>query len=245
MNDMTKEELMLILNDAKSGNKISEQNLLIYIRNNIMNRRISRYLSKNRQVENDDLRQEFMIGVALAIPKCSMDIGDPIEYLLSQGVYRVRSCLRGNIIKNTVQICKECGAVTRLNRISNEYICKKCGSNNIETHELTDNNEIALDNAEDMDEPIEEMITSIMLIEKFESTLRDGTNIKNLYDLLKSGINRDNPQIKNYIKEISIIWGGCSEQNVVQVLTKLQDKMRKFADENGFRIVGNRFIEKD
>lgn len=245
MTTMTKDELLLVLKEAKSGNKTSEQNLLIYIRNNVMNRRIGRYLSRNRQVENEDLKQEFMIGVALAIPKCSMDIGDPIEYLLAQGIYRVRSCLRGNIIKSTVQVCRECGSITRLNRIGNEYICKKCGSNNIETQELMDNNEIALENAVDMEEPIEDAITSEMLIEKFEATLKDGTNVKNLYNLLKSGINRDNPLVKNYIREIALIWGGCSEQNVVQTLAKLQDRMRKFADENGFEIRGNRFVEKE
>lgn len=245
MTTMTKDELLLVLKEAKSGNKTSEQNLLIYIRNNVMNRRIGRYLSRNRQVENEDLKQEFMIGVALAIPKCSMDIGDPIEYLLAQGTYRVRSCLRGNIIKSTVQVCRECGSITRLNKIGNEYICKKCGSNNIETQELMDNNEIALENAVDMEEPIEDAITSEMLIEKFEATLKDGTNVKNLYNLLKSGINRDNPLVKNYIREIALIWGGCSEQNVVQTLAKLQDRMRKFADENGFEIRNNRFVEKE
>ena len=108
-----------------------------------------------------------------------------------------------------------------------------------------DNNEIALENAVDMEESIEDAITSEMLIEKFEATLKDGTNVKNLYNLLKSGINRDNPLVKNYIREIALIWGGCSEQNVVQTLAKLQDRMRKFADENGFEIRGNRFVEKE
>lgn len=245
MTQMTREELLLVLKEAKIGDKISEQNLLIYIRNNVMNKRIGKYLGRNRQVENDDLRQEFMIGVALAISKCDIDIGDPIEYIIAQGVYRVRSCLRGNIIKNTVQICRECGSITRLNRIRNEYICKKCGSNNIDTQELTDNNDIALENAEDMQESVEDSIVSQLLIEGFESTLKDGTNIKNLYDLLKGGVNRDNPQIKNYIREISMMWGGCSEQNVVQALNKLQYRLRRFADDNGYVIVNNRFVDKE
>lgn len=245
MTTMTKDELLLVLKEAKSGNTMSENNLLIYIRNNVMSRRIGRFLSRNRQVENEDLKQEFMIGVALAIQKCDMEIGDPLEYLISQGVYRVRSCLRGNIIKNTVQVCKECGSITRLNRIDNEYICKKCGSNNIETQELNDNNDIALENAEDTEEAIEDLVVTQMLIEGFEATLKDGTNVKNLYNLLKDGINRDNPQIKNYIREISIMWGGCSEQNVVQTLTKLQSRFRKFAEDNGYEIKNNRFVEKE
>lgn len=245
MTQMTKDELVLVLKQAQAGDKTMETNLLVYIKQNIMPKRIGRYLSRNRQVENEDLKQEYMIGVALAIPKADLNIGDPIEFILTQGKYRVRSALRGSIIKNTVQICHECGAVTRLNRVGNDYICKKCGSNNVETQELTDNNEIALDNAEDTEEPIEDFILSKSLIEQFEETLVDGTNVKNLYMLLKSGVNRDNPLIKNYIHEIAQIWGGCSEQNVVQALTKLQDRMRKFADEHGYRIVGNRFIEKE
>lgn len=245
MTQLTREDLVVMLRQAQSGDKMIEHNLLLYIRQNIMPRRIGRYLSRNRQVENDDLKQEYMIGVALAIPKANLEIGDPIEFILSQGNYKVRSALRGSIIKNTVQICHECGAVTRLNRIGNDYICKKCGSSNVETQELNDNDEIALENAQDMDEPIEDVVASEDLIAQFEATLVDGTNVKNLYMLLKSGINRDNPLIKNYIHEIAQIWGGCSEQNVVQALNKLQDRMRKFADEHGFRIVGNKFVEKE
>jgi len=239
-----KEELILILKDAQDGNTLSEQNLLIYIRNNYMNKRIGRYLNRNRQVENEDLRQEFMIGVALSIKTCRIDIGDPIEYMISRGVYRVRTYLRGNIIKSTVQVCKECGNITRLNRIGTQYICKKCGSSNIETQELNEYNDIEIENKADSSVVEDEVVSEIM-IEKFEATLKDGTNIKNLYILLKNGINRDNPQVKNYIKEISKIWGGCSEQNVVQTLAKLQNRMMKFADEHGYIITDSKFVEKE
>lgn len=245
MTTMTKEELNALLKSAINGNALSEQNLLIYIKNNVMNRRIGRYLSRNRQVENEDLKQEFMIGVALGMRKCNIDIGDPIEYLIAQGVYRVRTCLRSNIIKNTVQVCRECGAVTRLNMIESQYVCKRCGSNNIETQEVHNNDDITLENAEDRGELVEEVVLSQILIEQFEATLVDGTNVKNLYELLKNGINRDNPDITNYIKEIAKIWGGCSPQNVMQTLIKLQDKLRKFADQHGFIVEDNRFIEKE
>ena len=80
------------------------------------------------------------------------------------------------------------------------------------------------------------------MMDRFESTLTPGTNVYNLYILLKSGINRDNPQISNYIKEIAKIWGGCSEQNVVQNMDKLRRKVTQFAEEQGCNIVGNCFI---
>ena len=245
MTAMTNDELKLVLGQAKSGDKLAEQNLLIYIRNNYMNRRICRYLGRNRLADNDDLRQEFMIGVAFAIPKCDLEIGNPIEYLLAQGVYRVRSYLRGRITKNTVQVCRECGTVTRLNMVDNQYVCKKCGSINIDTHEIDDNDEITLENAVDMSEPIDEMIANQMMIEQFELTLVEGSNVKALYELLKSGINRDNPMIKNYTKEIARIWGGCSEQNVIQTLYKLRKKMLEFAESQGFTIRGDKFVYKE
>lgn len=245
MTAMTNDELKLVLGQAKSGDKLAEQNLLIYIRNNYMNRRIGRYLGRNRLADNDDLRQEFMIGVAFAIPKCDLEIGNPIEYLLAQGVYRVRSYLRGRITKNTVQVCRECGTVTRLNMVGNQYVCKKCGSINIDTHEIDDNDEITLENAVDMSEPIDEMIANQMMIEQFELTLVEGSNVKALYELLKSGINRDNPMIKNYTKEIARIWGGCSEQNVIQTLYKLRKKMLEFAESQGFTIRGDKFVYKE
>ena len=245
MTAMTNDELKLVLGQAKSGDKLAEQNLLIYIRNNYMNRRIGRYLGRNRLADNDDLRQEFMIGVAFAIPKCDLEIGNPIEYLLAQGVYRVRSYLRGRITKNTVQVCRECGTVTRLNMVGNQYVCKKCGSINIDTHEIDDNDEITLENAVDMSEPIDEMIANQMMIEQFELTLVEGSNVKALYELLKSGINRDNPMIKNYTKEIARIWGGCSGQNVIQTLYKLRKKMLEFAESQGFTIRGDKFVYKE
>ncbi len=244
MATMTDQELEIVLRQAKAGDKMAEQNLLIYIRNNYM-RRIGRYLNKNRLVDNDDIKQEFMIGVAFAISKCELDIGNPIEYLVSQGVYRVRSFMRGNIIKNTVQVCRECGTVTRLNMVNGQYVCKKCGSINIDTTEIHDHDDIAMENAVDTQEPIDEMIASTIMIEEFEATLPDGSNVKNLYELLKSGINSDNPMIKNYTKTIARIWGGCSEQNVVQTLHKLRKRMQDFARSKGFDIIDGKFVYRE
>ena len=106
-----------LLKLAQQGNKNAEELLIVEIRNRFMNKRIGRYLHKNRIVDDEDLKQEFLIGVGLAIPQARIDIGDPIEYLINQGVYRVRSYLRKHIIQNTTQICDDCGYITRLNMI--------------------------------------------------------------------------------------------------------------------------------
>jgi DNA-directed RNA polymerase subunit RPC12/RpoP len=206
-----------------------------------MNRRIGRYLHRNRQAEDDDLKQEFMIGVALNISKAKLDIGDPIEYIVHQGVYRVRTYLRKHILQGTTQVCEDCGYETRLNRVGNYYICRKCGSNHIITRETNDYDEITLMNVEDKSE-LESDVVSKLLMEEFEHSLNPDTNVYQLYILIRDGINRDNPQIKNYIKEIATIWGGCSQQNVVQVMDKLKLKLQKFATDNSMMIINNQFF---
>lgn len=233
-----------LLRLAQEGNKCAEELLIVEIRNKFMNKRIGKYLHKNRAVEDDDLKQEFLIGVGLAIPKAKLDMGDPIEYLIKQGVYRVRSYLRKNIIQSTSQVCNVCGYITRFNVVDGQYVCKKCGSTDITTQEVNEYDEVIMMNMPSMDHEIDDIISQDM-IERFEATLVPGTNVYNLYILLKSGINRDNPNITNYIKEIAKIWGGCSEQNVVQNIEKLRKKIIQFAEEQGCEIVDNCFIYID
>lgn len=238
------EEGIELLQLAQQGNRNAEELLIVEIRNRFMNKRIGRYLHKNRVVEDEDLKQEFLIGVALAIPKARLDIGDPIEYLINQGVYRVRSYLRKHIIQSTLQVCNDCGYITRLNMVDGHYICKRCGSTNVTTQEVHNNDEIVLNSIPSTDDAIEEIISEDF-ISKFEQTLNPNTNVYNLYILLRDGINRDNPEIPNYIKEIARRWGGCSEQNVVQNMDKLKVKIMQFAKEQGYEIVGNCFIYID
>jgi len=232
-----------LLKLAQSGNTVAEDTLIRLIKDKFMNKRIGRYLYRNRQAETDDLKQEFLIGVALNIHKARIDIGDPIEYLINQGVYRVRSYLRKNIIQNTIQICRDCGNKSRLNKNANGngYICKKCGSIHIDTHELDDHNDILLENIiEELD--IEDQVLSTLFMKEFENTLTQGTNVCRLYELLKSGINRQNPEIKNYIKEIAKLWGNCSEQNVVRNIEKLRNRIEAFARQNNAIIKNGVFI---
>jgi hypothetical protein len=199
-----------------------------------MGRRIGRYIGKNRQVDNDDIRQEFLIGVAKHIEKARLDMGDPIEFLISKGVYAVRSYMRKHIVQGTMQICQDCGHKTRLNRVGNDYICRACGSANCTTQEVNDYDEITMENL--VAERFEDDSISSGLIMDFEKTLQPGTNVYNLYMLLKEGVDRDNPDVRNYIKEIARMWGGCSDQNVVQNLDKLKKRMTKWMEQNGLSI---------
>lgn len=232
-----------LLRLAQEGNKCAEELLIVEIRDKFMNKRISRYLHKNRLVDDEDLKQEFLVGVAFAIPKARLDMGDPIEYLIHQGIYRVRSYLRRNIIQNTIQSCGACGYITRLNMIDGQYVCKRCGSTNVITQELRNDDETILENMSSDTMEIDELMGQD-IIDRFEKTLTPGTNVHSLYMLLKSGINRDNPNIPNYIKAIATIWGGCSEQNVVQNMEKLKKKVIQFAEDYGYEIIGNQFVIK-
>lgn len=242
----TKEYLIELLKLAQSGDKVAEDNLISYIRDNEMKKRINRYLHKNRQVEDEDLKQEFLIGVALNISRADLEIGCPIEYIISQGVYRVRSYLRKHIIQNTTQICKDCGYESRLNRVGNYYECKKCGSHNVETRELCDHDEIALENRYDEEDEIERLIEDVNaedIIKEFRETLDKNTKAYYLFILLyDENINSDNPDIENYIKEIAKRWG-TSQTLVVQVKEKLKIKLLKFCEDKGFEIKNGKFIQ--
>lgn len=246
MTDKNKEYLIELLKLAQSGDKVAEDNLIAYIRDNEMRKRISKYLHKNRQVEDEDLKQEFLIGVALNISKASLEIGNPIEYIISQGVYRVRSYLRKHIIQNTTQVCGDCGYESRLNRVGNHYECKKCGSHNIETREVYDHDEIALENKCAEDDEIEKLIEDAgadSIIEDFRNTLDKNTKAYYLFVLLyDEDINSDNPDVENYIKEIAKRWG-TSQTLVVQVREKLKVKLLNFCKDRGLEIKNNKFIQ--
>lgn len=235
------EECVELLKLAQDGDRMAQDDLILLIKDKFMGKRIGRYLHRNRQVEDEDLKQEFMIGVALGISEARLDMGDPIEYLISQGVFRVRSYLRRNIITNTMQTCNNCGNITRLNRVGRDYVCKKCGSNDVLTQEVSEYNDVAIESAVDKNR-FEEHVESDIILDQFEKTLNPATNIYSLYVLLKDGMNRDNPDVKNYIKAIAKEWGGCSEQNVVQNMEKLRKKINQFAMENDLVIENHHFI---
>lgn len=240
------EYLIELLRLAQHGDMIATDNLISNIRDNEMRKRIGKYLHKNRQCEDEDLKQEFLIGVALSISKADLEIGDPIEYIISQGIYRVRSYLRKHIIQNTTQICRDCGYESRLNRKGNHYECKKCGSHNIETRETHDHDDVVIMNQCDEDDEIEKFIEDFSaddIIERFRRTLEPNTKVHNLFVLLyDEDINSSNPEVVNYIADIAKRWG-TSQTLVVQVREKLKGRLIKFCDSNGLEIKHNKFIQ--
>ena len=138
----------------------------------------------------------------------------------------------------------DCGYESRLNRVGSHYTCKKCGSHNIVTREISDHDETLFETMETMSNEIDDILIQ-MLMHEFEKTLDHGTNVYRLYELMVvNGINRDNPHIKNYIKTISTMWGGCSQQNVLQNIYKLQAKFTKFLEDNDMVVLDGRLVDK-
>lgn len=226
------EKAVSLLSRAQGGDRYAEHDLIELIQSNYMNRRIGRYLSKNRTVDNDDIKQEFIIGVGNNINNARMDIGDPIEYLIYGGVCRVRSYFRKMIVQNTIQICSDCGDKSRINRVADGvYQCKKCGSIRVTTMELDDHDEIVLGNVQI--NAFEDDVISQLVVDDFKSTLTPGTNVYSLYELvIEQGFDRDNPMVKNYISAIAKEWGGTSNQNVVQNMKKLSKRLQDWLEKN-------------
>ena len=246
MTDKTKEYLIGLLELSQSGDNVATDNIITYIRDNEMRKRIGRYLHKNRQVEDEDLKQEFLIGVALGIKEADLAIGNPIEFLISKGVYRVRSYLRRHILKNTSQVCHDCGYESRLNMVDGRYKCKKCGSTNIETRELYDHDETIFDSKCDDNDDIEKLINeegANDIIERFRDTLDKNTKVYYLFELLyDEDINSDNPDVINYVAEIAKRWG-TSQTLVLQTKEKLKVRLTKFCEKEGYEIKGSKFIQ--
>jgi predicted RNA-binding Zn-ribbon protein involved in translation (DUF1610 family) len=234
---INKEVILSMIISAQGGDKLTENDLLEYIRVKEMPRRVGRYINRNRQADNDDVKQEFLIGVAGAIQGAKLDVGDPIEYIMNQGMYRVRSYVRRSIIQGTIQVCDECGHKSRLNKVGDHYECKKCGSHKITTSELNDNNEVTLYNIVDKS-GFEDDTLSEMIVNDFKDTLTPGTNTYKLFEMImEQGMDRDNPLVKNYMKEIAKVWGGCSTQNISINLKKLQAQFQKYSESKGIDLI--------
>lgn len=234
-----------LLKMAQNGDKIAEDNLISYIKDYEMRKRIGRYMHRNRQAEDEDIKQEFLIGVALSISKANLEIGNPIEYIISQGVFRARSYLRKHIIQNTTQICKDCGYESRLNRIAvGVYKCKKCGSTHVETREVYEHDDLAIE-SKTIDSDVDIIINDIssrQIIEEFRNTLDRNTKVYYLFALLyDENINSDNPLVGNYIAEIAKRWN-TSQTLVVQTREKLRLKLIKFCDNRNIKIQGDHFL---
>lgn len=236
-----KAEAMSLLVAAQNHNKYAEQDFLEFTRLNLMPRRIGKFLSRNRQVNNDDIKQEFMIGVALSMYRAKMDIGDPMEFIMNSGIWNVRRYMKSQILRNTMQICDDCGAKHQLNRIKvgrhHVYECKKCGSHNISTYETHCHEDDSKMNAIE-DPTADAFIDTIVaedFLQRFEDSLDPNTNVYKVYIMMKNGL-RDDRDNRNYIVAIADALGGCSPTNAMLVVKRLRTRIDRFIKENDINV---------
>lgn len=217
---------------ASQGDDLAVEDLIKLIRDNFMGKAIARYISKNRLVYDEDIRQEFLIGVALAIPKVNMEIGNPMLYLINSGIYRVKSYFRGKVLKYTRQTCLDCGHTCRPHykkdevdntKSTKQWQCPKCGSLHVDIVQTT-NAEVKDDNVMGRTEAlIEDIVSDSMVIEEFRSTLKG--RVLQLFDLINSGVDRDGTS--SYMKDIAQEWG-VSTACVAQYLKRLRAAWKEY-----------------
>jgi transposase-like protein len=185
-------------------------------------------MNKNRLAENDDVSQEFMIGVAHAISEVDMSIGNPIIYLINKGIWKVRSYFRQQVFGNTKQTCLDCGHTCRPTKTLKkhdvvikkftEWVCPKCHSHRVDVVQIT-GSEVKDDNvfATRTEQLVEEMVMDGMSIQEFRAKLSG--RVLQLFDTINNGVDRDNSV--SYQREIADEWG-VSTACVSQYLKRLR-----------------------
>ena len=217
-----------IIKAAQGGDEYAVEKLIIIIRDNHMNKAISRYLYKNRLVENEDVKQMFMIGVAMAIPTVRLDLGNPMIYLINCGIWKVKSYFRAQVFNNTRQTCLDCGHTCRPTKTikkydvvvkrSDDWICPSCGGDNVDIAQCT-GAEVKDDNvfSTKTDALIEDIVTDSMAIDEFRKTING--RVLQLFDMINKGVDRDGTT--SYMRDIADDWG-VSTACVAQYLKRLR-----------------------
>lgn len=80
---------------AQDGDEESQREVAVWVWQNFRSR-ISNLYSKDPAFSRDDLDQVFFLGVAKAIMKAKLDLGNPFEYIAWVGRNNVLSLIRAN-----------------------------------------------------------------------------------------------------------------------------------------------------
>lgn len=81
-------------------------------------------------VHPDDLVGEFNRGIARALHSVKMDIGDPMEYLISRGFRHVQTIVSQTLNEGVIEECLVCGK----SRPYRRNPCYTCGNRNFILH---------------------------------------------------------------------------------------------------------------
>lgn len=71
--------------------------------------RVNHFATKQQHIEREDLIGEFNRGLCVAVQSVKMNIGDPMEYLLSRGYRHVQHVVQTVLNHETLEECLDCG----------------------------------------------------------------------------------------------------------------------------------------
>lgn len=227
---MEHREIEKLIEAAHNGDARAKNKIIKLMQENRYINVVSRYLYANRLLEPDDVRSEFWLGVVLALPKVNPFIGDPLFYLAWCGMKRVRCQLRAVISKGVRASCRDCNWVGRLYLVDNIYVCRKCGSQAIETHQREINITSLVLTKDQIDCILhysEEITLHTLDIEYLRSRLTDRERM--VFDILREGI-VEKGKDKNYLLAIGQIMD-ISKQCANQYINKIRKKFEKYLRE--------------
>lgn len=224
---LTTEEYKLFIQVAQGEDEIASQfavtDILFDIIENHMNKHLYKYYGKATTggMDDDDIRQIFLIAVGEAINTARTDIGSPLLYLIQKGKWAVTDELRKGYRRAIRQYCHKCNKESRIFEKGGTALCPTCHSDeHIERMmvDILDDNTHTV-NVEATELTIEEVIVSEQVISEFKATL-SGRTLEVYEMIMEKGYDRS--ACNNYIKEIA------SEMNVTP--TNINLRLRKIKE---------------
>lgn len=210
-----------VIASAKDGDALDTERLLQIVQEHHWPR-VARSFGRSLPGEftDDDLKQEFLVGVWRAIHKVDMEIGNPLSFLLWKGRMHMIDRVRHRVVSSYTVQCTDCGHHGRF-RWRKQPTCPKCGSTDLDIWKKrvsTDDDGVEIHNVwSDPQDPL----SAIEEHEFFmEIRAQLSGRVRDLFDaLIVQGINRETSD--NYLAEIADLWG-CSTTNVARTLKRLQ-----------------------
>lgn len=185
---------------------------------------LRRWRGRNVLVDNDELRQEFLIGCICALDNVRIDVGNPIRYLIQKGVWAALEYIRKQMGNGVRMHCIRCGRIGRIHTDRGMWKCPKCGSLNVETFMREEHVDITLetcqiDDKQMMRDIVYDQVEERLLTEEVERRLNGRT--LELYKLIVyEGMEKGTS--KNYLADLARRMGGISTACVSIYLKKIR-----------------------
>lgn len=211
-------DLVEFIDDYKNG-VVSEKRLHLFFNKIIGIGPIKKYMNTNRLLDNDDIKQEYWIGVLRGIMSVDVTKEDTIvSYIRKCGWSKAMDYIKSTYFKNVIKKCK-CGHVQSIRYKE----CNKCGASmEVETFQRNvyyDEFNLSVDDQYDVVE------NNINLDIKFDR-LYDIVPSQQMKDILDDLRDKDVYNADNYIKALA----EKRNTSTVAVANKLR-KIKRYAQE--------------